>query len=83
MSSLTDAQAALVAANTVLADVNALNIKKNAMMAMLEQAQSSAVPVSPAIMSLKREIIADSATLVTDVTAAVAAVQTVVTDLGG
>jgi hypothetical protein len=83
MSSLTDAQAALAAANTVLADVNALNAKHSQMSSLLQSAQTSAAPVTPAIMTLKRSILADAATMLTDITAAVAAVQVVVTDLGG
>ena len=69
MTSLSDAQAALAAANVALADVKALRD-------MLQVAQMSAVPVSPSIMAAIR-------TNLTDITAAVAAVQVVVTDLGG
>jgi SepF-like predicted cell division protein (DUF552 family) len=83
MSNLTDAQAALAAANVVLADVKVLGLQANQMMDMLERAQTSAAPVSPDIMALERTIIANMATLLTDITATVAAGQTVVTDLGG
>jgi hypothetical protein len=69
MTNLSDAQAALAAANVVLVDLNALRDA-------LQNAQVSAVPVSPSIMGAVR-------TAIVDVTAAVAAVQTVVTDLGG
>jgi hypothetical protein len=69
MTNLSDAQAALAAANVVLADLNALRDT-------LQKAQVSAVPISPEIMTAARAAIVD-------VTAAVAAVQTVVTDLGG
>ena len=83
MSSLTDAQAALAAANTVLADVNALNVKHAQMGDMLQRLQTSASPVSPSVMTLKRSVIVDAAAMLVDITAAVAAVQVVVTDLGG
>lgn len=69
MTDLSDAQAALAAANVVLVDLNTLRDA-------LQKAQVAAVPVSPAIIGAVR-------TAIVDVTAAVAAVQTVVTDLGG
>jgi len=83
MTTLTDAQAALVASNTVLTDAVALAQKMRDMQNMLEQAQASAVPVTPAIMIAKRTIIDNQTALVADITAAVAAVQVVVTGLGG
>jgi SepF-like predicted cell division protein (DUF552 family) len=83
MSSLTDAQAALVAANAVLTEVKDLSSQASQMMDMLQRMQTSAAPIGPDIMTLKRSIIAAVETMLTDTTAAVAAVQVVVTDLGG
>lgn len=83
MSNLSDAQAALVAANVVLTDVKALSVKMTQLHSMLMAAQSSAGPITPAIMTAKQTNMTDVAALLTDTTAAVAAVQTVVTDLGG
>jgi hypothetical protein len=83
MSSLTDAQAALAAANTVVTDVAALNAAASTLRNMLQNAQTSAAPVSPRIMDAMRTHLTNLASASIDATAAAAAVQVVVTDLGG
>jgi hypothetical protein len=83
MTTLTDAQAAFVSVTTVLADVVEINQQMAELQNMLERAQTSAAPITPAIMTAKRTILNNGVTLAADAAAALAAVQVVVTGLGG